>query len=231
MEEWFTFSTAGCDFEFLRPTLQGGVQMAKRNTGRSRLPDLFAAAEKLQAVVKSLRPYAEESAELDAAYGSTKLALDAIVIEILQNYLSDVELQLDPRRPQRWEDYFATLEVIYDGTTIKMPVPKPRGRDAELAKRIERGTSMIKRTVQEVNGQMHGVDLDENGTVLHDYGPVWKAQGLRLDRPIGRRVRFDQVVGETPVVRRRGEGDVQLPPPVQTWYTAEELPQLRWSWR
>lgn len=84
------------------------------------------------------------------------------------------------------------------------------------------------RTVSEIDGEMHGVDLDKERNELYDYGEVVKAQDLPVDKPIGRRVRFDQVTGESTWVRARvggaRPGSIQIPPPMQTWYTKEEIP-------
>lgn len=151
-----------------------------RKDERSRLPDLFANANKLQEVVKSLRK--DTSANLKDAAESAQIVFDALMIEILSNHLDKVVVRLDPQRSQNWEDYYAVLVVIFEGTELKMPVPKLRSKDAELAnavgRQIQMKNTMIVRLWWDVYGAHATMDVykvPSGKTITYVPQALWEA--------------------------------------------------------
>ncbi|NIM45724.1 MAG: hypothetical protein GTO54_08910 [Nitrososphaeria archaeon] len=116
--------------------------MAKGREKRLQLPDLMAYAIELQGAVKGLRPCSDQSERIAEAARFVAEALDALVVEILLHYLSEVEVRLDPQRPQVWDDRLAVLEVVYGGLILRIPVPLLRKKDADLTRVIRRNMKM-----------------------------------------------------------------------------------------
>ncbi|MDP2927023.1 MAG: hypothetical protein Q8N65_02730 [bacterium] len=92
--------------------------------------ELTSLVERASALQKASRGYRDGAAE------SARLALDELVLQILRDHLEQVVLRLDPRKSQAWDDFYAVLEVEANSVVLRMPVPKLKSKDSELANRI-----------------------------------------------------------------------------------------------
>jgi len=113
--------------------------MGKKQQGPAAL---VAVAAKLQEALGGLRAVKTASEELEAAFDSTRLSLNRVVVELLERYLDEVTLRLDPKQSQAWDDFRAVLEVVVNAVVIRLPVPVLRSTNPGLAKKVQRRIQM-----------------------------------------------------------------------------------------
>lgn len=144
--------------------------MAKTSFERLQLSDLMVCAMKLQEVAKVLRREIDSDDNLASALGSVRLALDALVIKILERHLDEVELRLDPRQPcqpQDWQHDKAVLEIVHEGLIIRMPVPKLRVKNPGLADKVRRKLTMS--TIRVIRSWSDGmIQIEVVGVIQSD---------------------------------------------------------------
>lgn len=63
--------------------------------------------------------------------------LNYTMLEILYYHLDQVTVQLDPKRPQAWDDKLAVLRVIYGSFSFPIPVPELKALNRELAAKVK----------------------------------------------------------------------------------------------
>jgi len=144
---------------------------------------------KLQEVAKNLRPAANAAIHVDQAVDSIGIALGALIVEILQRYFYEVRLGFDPKRPQEWENYLAVAELEQEGRIVRIPVPKLRALDSELAEEVRRYMMKDVRSKQCICGHfLHEHAVTQNEVVWVD--PAYESNTSPTPKPgYERRVR------------------------------------------
>jgi hypothetical protein len=90
--------------------------MAKKSLGQ-----LLHNAEILQQAAKLTKQFDE---------------LNDTILQILRDYLNEVEVRFAPNRPHDWDDHLAVLEVLYGGFILKIPIPELTALDKGLSKKV-----------------------------------------------------------------------------------------------
>jgi hypothetical protein len=109
--------------------------MGKKQQG---LAALMAVAARLQESLGGLRSLKDASEELEAAFDEVRLALNRVTFEMLDRHFYEVQVHLDSKQAQAWNDHKAVLEVIVDAVVIRLPVPVLRAQMPDLAKKVQR---------------------------------------------------------------------------------------------
>ncbi len=147
-------------------------------TEKSDLKVLFSAAVKQLEIVKALRPAAKPGSTMESVLEAALHSFDLIVVELLREHLSKVNVALDPKKGS-WENRHAVLCVSYDGNSIRISVAALAKIDGEIIKKVRNKMNGIVFN----NGQLRSVS---DSTLPMTWAELNKDNSLRatLEREI-----------------------------------------------
>ncbi|MBI1863758.1 hypothetical protein HYS03_00955 [Candidatus Woesebacteria bacterium] len=89
----------------------------------------------------------QQAARLTKNFGE----LNDTILQILREYLNQVQVQFAPNRPHDWDNHLAVLEVVYGGFILKIPVPELKALDKGLSMKVRiKMSTNVKLTPAEV---------------------------------------------------------------------------------